>query len=367
MLRRLARWGARLAVAFFTLTAAAVVLYRFVDPPVTPLMLARLVEGAAARRPVGIAQRWVDLDAVSPPLLRAVLAAEDARFLTHRGVDLDAVRRAAEYNARHRGRRMRGAGTITMQCARNVFLWQGRSWVRKALEVYLAGLLEVVWGKRRILEVYLNVVEWGAGTYGVEAAAARYFGVPAARLDARQAALLAAALPDPRRSNPGAPSGYLSGRAAVIAARATRVSLWPLLNEGRRAFGAHPLDVDRANDDAFLVRSVERGLDRRDPLRVLAAEAPARDAGAVAAREEAATTEGDRPSTGESEVELHARSNHAACQRRNGRRAAFPSIAPCQRRPSWVTDGAATRGSPRGPRRAPEAAGGSSDPACPRA
>lgn len=219
MSRRLVAWGARVAAAFVLVTAAAVIVYRFVDPPLTPLMVVRHA---------GIAKRWIPLDAMSPALLRAVIAAEDARFLNHRGIDLVAVRRAFAYNARHHGRHVHGAGTITMQCARNVFLWQGRSWVRKGLETYFAVLLELVWGKRRILEVYLNVIEWGDGIYGVEAAARRHFGVGAAQLDARQAALLAAALPDPLRANPAAPSRYLRARAATIAARATRVDLRPL-------------------------------------------------------------------------------------------------------------------------------------------
>jgi monofunctional glycosyltransferase len=228
VIRRLLAWVVRLAAAFVVASLAAVAVYRFVDPPLTPLMVVRVVAGGVAGRPVGITKRWVELEDMSPALLRAVLAAEDARFLVHRGVDFDAVRRAFAWNARHHGRRLRGAGTITMQCARNVFLWQGRSWFRKALEAYLAGLLEVAWGKRRILEVYLNVIEWGDGLYGVEAAAERYFGVRASHVDTRQAALLAAALPNPRRSDPAAPSRWLSARAAVIEARAARISLRPL-------------------------------------------------------------------------------------------------------------------------------------------
>ena len=153
----------------------AVVAYRFVDPPLTPLMVIRAAETRSPRW----ARQWVPLGAVSPALLRAVLAAEDARFLAHHGVDWPALERAREYNERWRGRRLRGAGTITMQCARTVYLWPGRSYVRKALEVYLAWLLELGWGKRRILEVYVNTVEWGDGVYGAEAAARRYFGVPA--------------------------------------------------------------------------------------------------------------------------------------------------------------------------------------------
>ena len=228
MLGRLLAWAVRLVAALVLVSVAAVVLYRFVDPPLTPLMVVRAVEA----RSVGIAKRWVALDRMSPSILRAVIAAEDARFLDHAGVDFAAVRRALAYNERQHGRRLRGAGTITMQCARNVFLWQGRSYLRKALETYFALLLELIWGKARILEVYLNVVEWGDGVYGAEAAALRYFGKPAAGLDARQAALLAAALPDPRRSNPAAPSRYLAARAAVIEGRAAAVRLERLTSAG---------------------------------------------------------------------------------------------------------------------------------------
>jgi len=221
----LLRLVARLVVGFVVVSLSAVLVYRFVDPPLTPLMVARVVETVAAGKPVAIARRWVGLDAVSPALVRSVLAAEDSRFFDHHGIDLDALRRAWEYNARWRGRRLRGAGTVTMQAARNVFLWQGRSYLRKGLEVYFATLVDAVWGKRRVLEVYLNVIEWGDGVYGVEAAAQRYFGVPASQLGPREAALLAAALPAPRRSNPAAPSRYLANRAAIIAARAARLSL----------------------------------------------------------------------------------------------------------------------------------------------
>jgi monofunctional biosynthetic peptidoglycan transglycosylase len=154
-----------------------------------------------------------------------VVAAEDARFFQHYGIDVDAVEQARRFNARHRGLRLHGASTITMQCARNVFLWQGRTYLRKALEIYLAALMELLWDKRRILEVYVNVAEWGDGVFGVEAAARRYFGVDAAHLTRRQAALLAAALPSPRRSNPAAPTPYLARRAQVIESRAARISL----------------------------------------------------------------------------------------------------------------------------------------------
>lgn len=204
----------------------SVLAIRWINPPATPLMMIRLAEGAVHRRWVGVDQRWVPLDQVSPDLLRAVIAAEDAHFFTHWGVDVDALRKARAWNARHeRQGRVRGASTITMQCARNVFLWQGRTYVRKALELWFTALMEATWSKRRILEVYVNVIEWGPGVYGAQAAAERYFRVPAARLDARQAALLAAALPDPLTRNPAAPTAFLDARATRIARRAALVRL----------------------------------------------------------------------------------------------------------------------------------------------
>ncbi len=226
-LRLVLRWCARLAIGFFAASFALVTLYHWVDPPVTPLMLIRVVQGAIHGTWVGIDRRWVDLRDVSPVLLRSVIAAEDARFFQHWGVDTKELARAREYNDRQRGRRLRGASTITMQCARSVFLWPDRTWLRKAVEVWLAVLMEQLWGKRRILEVYVNVVEWGPGVYGVEAAAERWFGVPAAALDAERAALLAATLPAPLRYDPAAPSASLRKRAATIAARASAVSLAP--------------------------------------------------------------------------------------------------------------------------------------------
>jgi monofunctional biosynthetic peptidoglycan transglycosylase len=235
MMRRLLGWMVRMLLVFLVGSVALVVIYRAVPPPVTSLMLIRTAEAVAARRPLAMSRAWIDLDQVSPALLRAVIAAEDARFFAHAGVDPEALWRAHDYNERHQGRGMRGGSTITMQCARNVFLWPGRTYVRKALEAYFAALLELLWGKRRILEVYVNVVEWGDGVYGVEAAARGAFGVPAARLTAEQAALLAAVLPNPRRWNPAAPTRYVLGRAANIRARAASVRLDGLGEESVRS------------------------------------------------------------------------------------------------------------------------------------
>jgi len=185
-------------------------------------MLIRDVGARAGGRSAGIDQRWTSLEHISPALVQAVIAAEDARFFQHWGVDVDALLRAYEFNEAHHDGRLRGGSTITMQCARSTFLWPGRTYVRKALEIPLAVLMEQVWGKRRVLEVYLNVVEWGEGVYGAEAASERYFGVPAERLDLGQAALMAAALPAPRRFDPGRPTAYLQRRADIIARRVVR-------------------------------------------------------------------------------------------------------------------------------------------------
>jgi monofunctional biosynthetic peptidoglycan transglycosylase len=226
--RALLRWVGRILLGALVASLVAVALLRFVDPPVTPLMLLRLTQGAVHGRWVGIDRSWVDLDDVSPALLRSVIVAEDARFFVHHGVDFAELERARDFNERQRGKRVRGASTITMQCARSTFLWTGRTWVRKGLEVYFTALLELLWSKRRILEVYVNVVEWGDGVYGIGAASERAFGVPAARLTAQQAALLAAVLPSPRKWSAAAPSTYVRGRAARIATRARQVDLSPL-------------------------------------------------------------------------------------------------------------------------------------------
>jgi monofunctional biosynthetic peptidoglycan transglycosylase len=221
VIRTLVRCIVSGAVAGAVLLGAAVALYRVVPPPVTPLML---IQAPRA----GITRTWVPLDAVAPVMVRSVIAAEDARFFLHHGVDWGAIEDARDYNDRHGGKPRRGGSTITMQCARNVFLWQGKSYFRKALEAALAYAIDTAWGKRRVLEVYLNVIEWGTGVYGVEAAAQANFGVAAAELDARQAALLAAVLPNPLASVPARPTRSLLARAALIERRAASVRLDPL-------------------------------------------------------------------------------------------------------------------------------------------
>jgi monofunctional biosynthetic peptidoglycan transglycosylase len=191
-------------------------IYRAVPPPITFLMIERLVQGQ------GLDKQWRGLDDIAPALPQAVIAAEDSGFCAHHGFDLNAMRAAAIHNERRPGK-VRGGSTISQQTAKNVFLWPGRDYVRKGLEAWFTVLEEAIWGKRRILEVYLNVVEWGPGTYGAEAAARRYFGKDAADLTPDQAARLAAILPDPLKWKAVNPGRYVQRRSAKIGARAAVV------------------------------------------------------------------------------------------------------------------------------------------------
>lgn len=214
--RSLLRW---LLAIFVATPLALTLLFRFVPPPVTPLMVIRLVQGH------GLDKEWRPLDGIAPALRRAVIAAEDAKFCSHWGFDWQAIDNAIERY--EEGGRVLGASTISMQTAKNVYLWPGRVFLRKGLEAYLTLYLEALWPKERILEVYLNVAEFGPGLYGAEAAARRYFGKPASALTQREAALLAAVLPAPLDRSPVRPSAAVEARAATIAARAAQVRLGP--------------------------------------------------------------------------------------------------------------------------------------------
>lgn len=187
-------------------------VYRFVPPPLTWLMVQRTFEGR------GFDRRWVPLERISPTLTRAVIAAEDARFCEHRGFDFDAMRKA--FAANQRGGKVRGGSTISQQTAKNVFLWPHRDYVRKGLEAWFTVLIEVIWGKPRIMEVYLNSIEWGPGVYGAEAAARKNFGVSAANLKPAQAARLAAILPKPLSWKAARPGPYVKRRSGAINANA---------------------------------------------------------------------------------------------------------------------------------------------------
>jgi monofunctional biosynthetic peptidoglycan transglycosylase len=188
-----------------------VVIYRFVPPPMTYLMVQRMFEGR------GFDHRWRPLDRISPALANAVIAAEDAKFCQHHGFDFDAMEQAFANNEK-RPSRIRGGSTISQQTAKNVFLWPDRSYVRKGLEAYFTVLIETLWGKRRIMEVYLNSVEWGPGVYGAEAASRKWFGVSADRLSNAQAARLAAILPSPLKWKAAGSGPYVRKRSSRIGA-----------------------------------------------------------------------------------------------------------------------------------------------------
>jgi len=194
--------------------------YRFLPPPITPLMLIRLGEGE------GLDKQWQPLARIAPALPEAVVAAEDNRFCAHWGFDWPELE--GQIGALLAGERARGASTITMQTAKNLFLWPERSLLRKLLEAALTPQIALLWPKRRVIEVYLNIVEFGPGIYGAEAAARSYFGKPAAALSRREAALLAAVLPHPRASSPARPSAYLEDRARTIQTRVDQ--LGPMLD-----------------------------------------------------------------------------------------------------------------------------------------
>ncbi len=212
--RQSLRRAVRVLALAFALSVACAALYAIVPPPLTPLMVLRLFEGE------GIHKDWVAYDDISPNLVRAVIAAEDSGYCAHWGFDFAAIRKALEHN--EDSRRLRGGSTISNQTAKNVFLWQGSGWtryIRKVPEVWFTFLIETIWGKRRIMEVYLNVAETGVGTYGVEAGAQRYFKHGAARLTPQEAARIAAILPLPKKREAISPSGFTRRYGNSIRAR----------------------------------------------------------------------------------------------------------------------------------------------------
>lgn len=210
--RRIVRILLRTVLALFLLPYVLVPLYVVVDPPVSTMMLWNALGGA------GIDKQWRALDAISPHLVRAVMTAEDARFCSHRGLDMIEINAALDRAGR--GARLRGASTISMQTVKNLFLWSGRAWLRKGLEVPLALWADLVLGKKRVMEIYLNVAEWGEGIYGAEAAAEFYFALSAADLGPGQSAQLAAILPAPTSRDAARPGPRTAEAARRIARRA---------------------------------------------------------------------------------------------------------------------------------------------------
>ncbi|MEO9576496.1 MAG: monofunctional biosynthetic peptidoglycan transglycosylase [Tateyamaria sp.] len=202
--RWLLRWTLWVVSVVFLLAVALTVLWGLLNPPTTFYMLQE------SRRLGGVEREWVDMDQIAPIMPRAAVAAEDANFCLHWGLDVTAIREAIDAGG------SRGASTISQQVVKNVYLWHGRSWIRKVLEAGMTPLVEALWSKRRILEVYLNVAEFDEGVFGVEAAAQHYFGVDAASLSNTQAARLAAILPDPKGRSASKPSSFVRKRAGQI-------------------------------------------------------------------------------------------------------------------------------------------------------
>jgi monofunctional biosynthetic peptidoglycan transglycosylase len=208
-IRRIFIWCRNLFFLWMAFSLAMVIVYKYVPVYYTPLMFIRLYEDGGS-----IEHHWTPVKQIAQPMIQAVVASEDNRFMQHHGFDSEQIRSALK-EAR-KGRRLRGASTISQQTAKNVFLWPARSYFRKALEMYFTLLIEWIWGKERIMEVYLNSIETGAGIYGVEAAARTYFGKQAYELTREECAMTAAVLPDPRHRNPAQLTDYLRGRQRQI-------------------------------------------------------------------------------------------------------------------------------------------------------
>jgi monofunctional biosynthetic peptidoglycan transglycosylase len=203
-----------IALGLGMFSVVVTILFRFVPPPASALMIERRYDAWKDGHEYSPRYRWVDFDRIAPPIAAAVIAAEDQNFSSHHGFDWDAIQRAMDYD--ENGSKLRGASTLTQQTAKNLFLWPDRNWLRKGFEAYFTVLLEGLWGKRRILETYLNIVEFGDGVYGVEAASHRFFHKSSARVTPEEAALLAAVLPNPHRLKANAPSNYVRERQQWI-------------------------------------------------------------------------------------------------------------------------------------------------------
>lgn len=220
ILRIIAGWALSI---FFASTILAVVAYKFIPVYVTPLMVIRCFQNGD----LTMHHHWIPLDEMSPHMPVAVMAGEDSRFLLHHGFDLDAIGKAAEKNIRSHGKKKYGASTITQQTVKNVFLWPGRSWVRKGFEVYFTALTELLWSKQRIMECYLNSIEMGDGIYGLSACAEYNFGKDAADLSRADCALIAATLPNPRKFSSKYPSDYVRKRQRQIMANMRFIPSFP--------------------------------------------------------------------------------------------------------------------------------------------
>lgn len=214
MLKKILSVVTKIFLWFLMVSVLWVLVYRFVNPPITLLMILRNVERKAEGKPSKLEKEWVDFEEISDHMKKAAVAAEDQLFLKHIGFDVKAIEKAFENNAK--SKQVKGGSTISQQTAKNVFLWPGRSWIRKGVEAYFTLLIEMLWSKERILEVYLNVIEMGDGVYGAEAAAQEYFHKSCRKLTRSQAALIVACFPNPRRWTPKQPTAYIKKRQYFI-------------------------------------------------------------------------------------------------------------------------------------------------------
>ena len=212
--KRFLRFIIRCVMGFLIASIGLVLLLRFVPPMTSGLMIERRIASFFIADDYQRRYQWVSLEKIAPVMGVAVVAAEDQLFADHAGFDWQAIEKAVIYNQKHK--KTRGASTISQQTAKNLFLWSGRNWLRKGMETYFTILIEILWSKERILEVYLNIIELGDGVYGVEAASQYYFKKPASRLNANEAALFAAVLPNPHIFQVNKPSGYIRGRQRWI-------------------------------------------------------------------------------------------------------------------------------------------------------
>lgn len=216
MLKKIGKVLLKIALWFFILSIVSTIIFRFVPIPVTPLMIARVLEQKMDGKEAKLIKDWVSLEEISPFMPLAVITSEDQNFEEHFGFDLKAIEKAQAYNERHKGKKVKGASTISQQTAKNVFLWPSRSWIRKGFEVYFTFIIEILWSKERIMEVYLNVIEMGPGIYGAEAASQYYFHKPAKKLNNSEAAAIAAILPNPIKWSASKPSLYIQKKKSWI-------------------------------------------------------------------------------------------------------------------------------------------------------
>lgn len=214
MIRKIFRWIWKATLWFFALSILSVIIFKWVPVPITPLMMTRAIENKIDGKDMILTHDWEPIENISPNLQKAVIASEDGNFLKHNGFDFKAMQKAFKNN--QKGKRLKGGSTISQQTAKNVFLWQGRSYLRKGLEAYFTVLIELIWGKERIMEVYINSIEMGNGVYGAEAAAQHWYRKSAADLTKQEAAGIAAILPNPRKYKATNSSSYIQRRKGKI-------------------------------------------------------------------------------------------------------------------------------------------------------